>query len=1005
MINNITFLERKKMCVCILAGLCAAALFVIINSGEKIIESKNSSFVIKIKHYGIDAAEMERSVTIPLEDALYSISGIQSIQSISENSNSSVYIRFKNEKFKTVKGRYEAVRDAAQRIYETLPSSAQRPEIFNSNNSRIPVWSAAVLNDDTLNESNDTAGILEKILKPRLEGLEGAAEVLVYGIGIKEIFITFDQEKLSILGLEPSAAASFLAMNDSIFSGGRFIQGNKEIIITVDGVYHSFEDALIPLNNGIFIKLSDIAQISEQEREPDIISRLNGKKTASIAIMGQHDANLRKLSSQIKKELDFLSASELKNYKYIVLSDIGAEEAAAFNSVLNAAVLGAIMTAVISFLLNRNKKFIIGGFFCSASIPVICLISAAILSVFGFAPDRLLLAGIAAGVGTAIDAVILCSERLRKCKDYRSASVFLSTLKAPLIAGGGTTIAALIPLFFIDDEGARIIACAVAVVTFTALFLSLTILPPLLLWGLKNEKENKINDIPKKLTLTARKISRNINRFFAALIRACVNFPIIVISVSIFLIISAVFLLIVKGVDTDSIGSEDSVYGQIEFDGGLLAEEIDRLLTEYSDRLLKIPGIKNIETGSRTGSGSLMISFFPNQTKAHLVKETAKNINIPGSFVYFHDNSIKDRYWEIFVYGDEDRKCREIAKELALICAESPVIKERILNFKQGRKKMVMLPDREILAGLSTSFSTAADRLRMGVYGPVIYKRMESGGEIDVRVRTGFNVTRQSKEDVLKTLVSTGDSEKISSLPINSLMKIKDDFESSGIRRENRRRSASITISSKPADPRRIKNEIDRLTKKLDLSSGYSIEFDPEAIKQSENLSATVFSLLGAIIFCYMIIAAVNESFKIPFMILSVIPASLAIPAISLVLSGGSYNSAVACAFIAVSGMTVNAAILCAEGVSARTASKNRISSLSIYLGIRKKLPALLSTTGTTIAGALPFLFLTEGVNSLIRTLSFVGALGVTCSSLCSVTILPSLLSVTNKLFKNIFFN
>jgi multidrug efflux pump subunit AcrB len=196
-------------------------------------------------------------------------------------------------------------------------------------------------------------------------------------------------------------------------------------------------------------------------------------------------------------------------------------------------------------------------------------------------------------------------------------------------------------------------------------------------------------------------------------------------------------------------------------------------------------------------------------------------------------------------------------------------------------------------------------------------------------------------------------------------------------------------------DPRRIKQEMAVLFNKLDLPPGYSIEFDPEAIRQSENLSATVFSLLLVILFCYMIIASINESFKVPLLVLCTIPPSLAIPAIFLVISGSSYNSAIACAFIVASGMTVNASILCVDALRSRIQNCNTISVKNIYLSLREKLPALLSTTGTTVAGTIPFLFLTEGANTLIRTLSLVGALGITSSFLCSITIIPSILSLT----------
>jgi len=983
----VSWLTRKKAALCILAGICAVSLFVIITSLNIVNQNSGGAYAVKIKHYGIDAAEMERSVTIPMEDALFSIPGVFSVQSSSENSLSNVYVRFRAGS----QGRYEAVRDAAQSIYETLPSSAQRPEILSSSNSRIPVWSAAVIADD----SGDAAFLLEKIVKPRFESLEGAGEVLVSGAGLKEIYIILDQEKLASMGLEPSYVASCLGMNDSLFSGGTIVQGSREIIVTVDGRYSSLEEALIPLGEGKFIKLSDIALITEQEREPDIYSRLNGKKTASIAIMGRYGADLRKMSYDIKKEISALSLP----VEFTVLSDLGAEESAAFKSVFNAALLGAIMVALISLLLNRKNNTSASGLFCALAIPLICLISIAILSICGFSPDRLLLAGIAAGIGTAIDAVILCSEKLRKCSSYASASVSLSSLTGPLIAGSATTAAALIPLFSIDDISVKIIASAIAVVSITSLILSLTLLPPLMLWNLNNKK-NHFLKIPIQIKKAGIKMFRLICRYLAGTVKFCNSHPLLILLISIGITLTAILMLFAKGADTSSYSSEDSVYAQVEFDGGLLAEETDRLLAIYSEKLLNIPGIKNVETGARIGSGSLLVSFNPKQTQAHNVREAAKNIYIPGGFVFFHESSVNDRYWEINIYGNEDQKCRMLAEELAYLCSDHPLVKEKVLNFKQGSKKIILMPDREIFAETKISFSEAASRARLGVYGPVAYKRIDADGETDVRIKTSSSALRKSKEETLNLLVSTVNEKTSSYLPINSLMRIKEETEPSSIKRDNRRRTASITISTKPMDPRRVKQELSNIFKKLDLPPGYSIEFDPEAIRQSEKLSSSIFSLLLAVIFCYMIIASINESFYIPLLVLSAIPPSLAIPAIFLVLSGISYNSAVACAFIVVSGMTVNAAILCVDSIKQRNKSGKVYSSLNIYLALRQKLPALLSTSGTTVAGAIPFLFLTEGANVLIRTLSLVSAIGVACSCICSITVIPSLLSFSNKIFR-----
>jgi multidrug efflux pump subunit AcrB len=957
---NTELLQRKKAALCVMAALLIISLFAITSSGEKIKENAGGFYAVKIRHYGIDALEMERAVTIPLEDALFAIAGAESVQSSSENGLSSVYVRFG----RASQGGYEAVRDAAQRVYETLPSSVQRPEILSSGNSRIPAWSAAVLADDA---GNNLSEILEKTVKPRLESLEGAGEVVVSGAGLKEILIVLDQEKCAALGLDPSAAAASLASNDSVFPAGKLTSENREITVTVDG--RGLEGALIPLGGGKYVALSDIAAITERERAPDILSRLNGRKTAALAVMARDGADLRKLSAGVKKELAALSLP----LDLIVLSDLGAEEAAAFRSVFNAALLGAIMVALAVFLLGGKSASAASGLFCALSIPLVCIVSAAILAAAGYAVNRLTLAGIAAGTCAAVDAVILCSERLRRGISYAGAASALSELKNPLLAGAATTVAALIPLFTVEEGGVKSIALAVSAVTAVALAVSLFLLPPLLLW--------RMPDSPPKPP----RFSRRTGRLLAATVRFCARRPAVVLAACLAVSASAVFALFARGVDTSGYGSEDSVYAQVEFDGGLLAEEIDRRLAVYGGRLAESAGILNVETGARTGSASLLVSFDPAQTDARGVRELAKNIPIDGGFVFFHESPAKERYWEIKIYGDSEQTCRKIAGDFARLCAAHPLIKDLVFNFKAGSKKLILTPDRHLFAEAGISFSEAAEKLRLGVFGPVAYKRTGARGETDVRIATGAGGGAnsgfyKSKEETLGTLVSA--------IRADTLMRVTEETEPSSLRRDNRRSAASVTITTKGADPRRIREKISPLFEKLDLPPGYSLEFDPDAVKAAEALSATIFSLVMAILFCYMILASINESFLIPLIVLSAIPPSLAVPALALALSGGAYTPAAACAFIAVSGMTVNAAVLCADGIRR---AKN------IYHALRKKLPALLATTGTTVAGALPFLFLKEGANAMIKTLSLVGAMGVAASCVCSITLIPSLFTILKK--------
>jgi multidrug efflux pump subunit AcrB len=174
--------------------------------------------------------------------------------------------------------------------------------------------------------------------------------------------------------------------------------------------------------------------------------------------------------------------------------------------------------------------------------------------------------------------------------------------------------------------------------------------------------------------------------------------------------------------------------------------------------------------------------------------------------------------------------------------------------------------------------------------------------------------------------------------------------------------------------------------KSLELPPGYKIEFDPEAVRQAEALTGKLLNFILAILFCYMIIAAAEESLILPLIVLSSIPPSLAVPVLVFIFFKVPVNAVFACALVAVSGMTVNASVISAGELWRQGPGE----IMSVYRSLRSRISALLAITGTTIAGALPFIFIREGNNALVRTLALVTVMGVSVSFFCSLTLAPS---------------
>jgi multidrug efflux pump subunit AcrB len=969
--NENGWLSRPAAALAVLCGLCAVSIFFIQTSfrvpGISLSENRDESFTVVQRHYGMDAAEMERTAAVPLEDALSRIRGLKKIRSVSENGSVRVFAYFEGRSA----GRYEAVREAAQEVYKTLPRSAQRPEILSSDGGRFPVWTAAV------SAGGASAGrLLERTVKPALEALEGSGEVEISGAGLTEIIITVDDKKAAALGLDPRVITETLAGNDALFSGGKFNEGNREISIAVDGRYpdlQSLKSAVIPLQNKkSFIMLEDIAAVREEEKESQSRSRVNGKKTAVVAVMADGGADLGRLSELIKK-----ATGKFDDLEFIVLSDRGAEERAAYRSVLGAAVQGALAVALMAAALCFRKGRRLLPPVCAFSVPVIILFAAALTRFFGFEFDKLVLAGLSSGAGAAVDAVILSADYLGNAASIAEGRKACASLRFPLIAGAATTIIALLPLGLKEAAPEiRPVAWAAGSVNFVSMVLALFLLPPLFL----HTAGRPVRRLGKTRIKT-----RVLFRILAAHVRFCVQRPIIIAAFWLALTVFGITALILGGTDTGSRISEKSVYAQIEFEGGLHIDEVDRRLAVYGESIKNEKGILHVQTSARTGSGSVLAAFDPALLNPEKARRVLRSKPVFGGFVYIGESSAKERIWEVRISGDDETRCRKLAAEAARTAGNIPLVDETVLNFKDGRPRLTLKADRERLAEAGVSLSGLGGTLRYGIHGPVVYKRISAQGETDVR----FRFPEKPGGRILQS-VAAGAS---APLEAGMFFSETEDREPSSIQRMDRRRSASISIRTRAMDPRAARDMIMSALSRLALPPGYSVEFDPDAVKAAEAVSGSAFLFILALVFCYMVIAAFKGSFLVPFAVLAVVPPSLSFSVLCMKAAGCPLDAVSASAFVAAAGLAVNAGVLIVDGLA------DSGTAAGLYRGLRRHLPALFATAGTTAAGALPFLFVGNASASVVRTLSLAAAFGVAASAFCSVSLIPAL----SKLFPVLF--
>jgi multidrug efflux pump subunit AcrB len=843
--------------------------------------------------------------------------------------------------------------------------------------------------------------ILERIVKPALEKLRGAGEVESAGSGPPETVVEVDEVTGAAIGISIAAAASALASADIIAPAGSTEIGGSEAFILADGRYPRGEDigdAYIASGVGTSVPLSSFARIETRERKPEALSRVDGMKAETIAVKAGGNANLSMLSRDIAKEIAILSAEHGLGFR--VLYDVGAEVERSLRSTLSAAIQGALAVALAAAMLigrtGRSASAAKARVVAVAAVPIVLIAAAAELTLAGLNLDQYSLSGLAVGLGASVDSVLLSAERLARSNSIEDGRYAMRRLAPSLISGMITTLIVLVPLAGLDfvADGMASVAAAIAAVNATALLFAVSIMPPLVLGGSRKRAPGSPGSGPAVRGKAATLIRLG-NRILARNATLCARLPWIPLSVAAVLSVAGLAVIVSLPLSLEAGDADDAVYAHVEFEPGLAVDSVDARLAAYSASLAEQDGITSVYATARRGSGSVLASFDRRKTDRSGVAEAARNLVVQGGMVWIPEAGPDERAWEVSVFGDDDAECRRIATVAAEAVADLPFVEDVVLDFKEGPENVLLRPYRERSAALGVAFSRAADGIRRGVHGPVAYKRIGADGESDVRVTALRDGDIAGIGDAAAAMVRTA-SGYVRADALMAMSRVRDVQR---IYRRDRRRVASFTIRASPLDPREAGRLVDAAVASIDRPAGYSIDFDRDAIESSDRLAGTGIAFVLAAALAYMATAAVSESFGAPLAVMSALPPSLAVPGLLLAFAGAPLAASSACAFVAVSGMTVNASVLTVEERRSYCATRGSgsASAYDLYRITRNRFGALVATSATSVAGALPFLFLSE--SAVGRSLAFVAATGSATSFFVALTVIPALASAVPGLF------
>jgi multidrug efflux pump subunit AcrB len=965
----------------LLIVLVCAGAFV---AGARLGPSGNgaeTALTVIIDHFGVDAREIERTITRPLEDELGSLPGLKTLRSLSDYGSARVTLFMRSGS--SEREAYLMVRDAVDRLYVRLPGSVQRPRIVTSGGEGRPFFIVSV-RSQTMNLA-DLASLLEKELKPSLEKLEGAAEVEVGGGTQREVHVVLDEERVTRAGLDAESVARAIQANELLAPLGVVYSRGRELAVVLRGRLESLEALRamrVPVA-GTSTVLGSIARVQYAPRERGEISRVDGVENAVLAVKSSGGANLVELSRLIRSEL---SRWEMRGLEFGVILDAGAELEKSLKSILEAILFAVVVSAVTLplFLSGVRRVFVI-----SASIPVIGLASAAAVTAAGFSLDVYILSGLAVGIGTMIDTGIILAGKAVPGTDRGSYFKEAEHLVPALLSSAFTSLIVLVPLLTLDGAGGgvRRVSFALATLMAASFILSCLFVPPYAapLGVRSSSKARRPGPLGRVMSLGRRRT----RAFMEMAITACASFIHAPIIGAVIAAGAGIWAVATIGIDLEPPLQSNSIPVHVEYESGASIESVDSRTASFTARVRGFAGVTVVQGTARQGSAEMEVGFDPSQvTREGLSSQIrALGASVPGGFAYLPEGlGTTERSLEIVVTGEDDRTLKAYAAEAAQHLRGQRVVREVVLNFKEPSESFEFRIDPNRSAAAGATAESVAGALRWHLYGPVALKWLGTDKEMDVRV-IGGSSSPQTLESLARVPVRVGNSRWV---PLVSTGRFLQLSQGGKLYRLNRQRAAYLTVHIAAGDIRQIVRTVENALSEVTLAPGYTFDVGRDLVEQAQRFRTLWMTFLLCVMLVFVVLGVLTESFRWPLVILAVLPPSLTFPLVIMRLSGQRLVVPVLIGLIVLSGMAVNNSILIVDACRSRGPRRPR----SVTDAVLSRLSALTATSAVTILGHVPLLFAAGEGAGFMRSLAFVIIWGIAGSYAATILLVPALMRV-----------
>lgn len=1006
-------IKRPSFIVVIFAVIALVGLFLFAQLKYELLPKISSPVVVVTTIYpGSSPYEVETSVTKVIEDAVSGIEKINKVTASSLEGVSFVTIEFIQSAKIDI-----ALQDVQRKVNEVLtqlPDDAKSPTLSKIAIDEIPVIRMGVTSNLP---SREFYQLMKDQVQTRLAKLPGVGQIQLVGGDEREIKVNLDLDKINSFGLSMARIVGTIKGNNVDFPTGNLKGGERQYVVRVAGKVQSMEEMRNLIvgksKSGGDVKLGDIAEVEDGQADYTKISRLNGITSIGVLVSKQTDANSVDVSKLVREELPKIQKDYAKaDIKFDIAQDGSLFTLDAANAVKKDLGLAIILVALVMLVFLHSLR---NSIIVMIAIPCSMLATFIFMYIFGLSLNLMTLLGLSLVVGILVDDSIVVLENiyhhLEKGEPKREAAlkgrneIGFAALSITLV-----DVVVFVPLTLVGGLIGNILkefSLVVVASTLMSLFVSFTVTPMLA------SRFSKLQDIRKKGIMNAfsrgfENLFNKVKRHYEGLLKFALRHWILTLLTTFILFIASFMLPALGFIGGEFITQSDrgEFTVTLELDPGSTLENTNYITRKVENIIGSMPEVQKtfVNVGasaeglfsqSANNAAEINVSLIPKEQRLLSTDQVGNEIkkklqDIPGSKIRVNPIGIfgvaNQTPVQIIVSGPNMDVVKSSADSVYNILKRIPGTADVRLSTEDGKPETRVEINREKLAAFGISIADVGTALRVGLSGDDDSKYRDDKTNTEYTIRIGYDEFDRTKiSDLSKMVFFTPQGRAIQ---LNQFANIYQTTGPTKLTRKDRNPTIYVYSQVNGVPSGTIGSAFQKALIDAKLPPEIIIGYDGDLRNQAEGFSSLGLALLAAIIFMYLIMVALYDSYIYPLVVMFSLPVAIIGAFLALALTMKTLNIFSILGLIMLMGLVAKNAILLVD-----RANDRKLHGMNSYDSIIEagdtRLRPILMTTISMVVGMMPIALSHDSGSEWKSGLAWAIVGGLTSSMFLTLVVVP----------------